>query len=646
MSNLAKPTAEEARAAYRSLRQNQPKADPAKPVFHVDNPLLPDNPDDETDQLPLRFHGRILKIQVNQFDTDPGVEQGLVQLLWNGAEVGTPVMFTTPIDPGDFPFDLELPANYTVNPGRYNLAYVVNIGGNIQNSESQSVNIDTMAPNGNGPGAMVTVPAAVDSDGITREYLDNNGGIITVTVPEYGDAKTGDLIRFYYGASIPTAVLFATVERPDTNTAATAELTEAHIGTGEGLHSIYYTLMDRVGNLGPDSEYKQLEVTLTPAPSNLQPPTVPENADGLVDLADVYSDGGVGVQIDDYDHHVATDKVVVSWEGIAQPPVDVVGFPTFVTVPYSDVVGTTGTGLKTSHITYEIVRGTRRYLEPTGVNAEVDLRKPGPDNPDIPPGPVNPALVPVTVQGKNTVEPNKLTSADINEDATASVPIYTPRVAGEIMQLYWKGVPVTGAGGTYTVTGLEADDDPVDFIIPWADIDSGGNSNELPVHYTVAHSVNDNVDTSPAQPVEVSVIAITVPDPVFTRLDPAFGNLNCNSLVEHPVIGWSAQVRVPGGKPQLADQVLNFTYQGWTDSAGTIPKADTKHTFTYKPTPEEAATGFTVNVVYDPPLLTTLAAWGSIEYTAVIDGFPATSQRHLVRVYMALTGGATCQLLS
>lgn len=644
MSNLNKPTADQAREAYKKLRLSSPRLAPAKPIFHSDNPLLPDTPDDETDQLPLALHGRPLKIEIGPFDTDQTPARGYVQLLWNNTPTGARHLFDAPINPDLFPFELELPGNLTVNPGRSNLAYVVNISGNTENSDSQSVNIDTMPPNGGARGSIVTVPAEVDRDGITREYLDANGGVVQVTIPEYGDAKIGDVISAYYGETIPTAVLFATEVRADTINAITVDLTEAHIGSAEGTKSIFYTLADRVGNIGPHSEFKVLEVTLTPAPTNLVPPKVPQAADlAGIDYKDALE--GVGVQIDTYGNYVAgSDKVIVVWDGVAQNPVDIAGFPTFVTVPFRDVKGA-DEGPKNIRVSYSIVRGNRRYPEPTGENVDVDIRKPGPDNPDDPPGPVNPALDLVIVSGAVTTTPNMLLPEDKDQDATATVVIYENYKAGDVMQLYWKGVAVPAPGGVYEVVGTEQSDFPVPFTIPWASIDAGGNDSALPVHYTIKNpAINDNEDTSRPQSVSVSVNPLTVPDPEFQNLDPDFDVLNCNSLVNDPVAGWSVVVKVPGGEPRLAGQELTFTYQGWTDSAGSIEKSDTFYEVKFTPTTEQASNGFIIQVPYDPPILTTLTDWGSIEYTAVLDGFPATSQRHLVDVYMALTGGGTCQL--
>lgn len=196
----------------------------------------------------------------------------------------------------------------------------------------------------------------------------------------------------------------------------------------------------------------------------------------------------------------------------------------------------------------------------------------------------------------------------------------------------------------YTVTGVEATDFPVPFTIPWAIIDTAGNDIELPVHYVVSHDLNDNVDASPPQLVNVFIKDTSVPQALFQHLDLDLGEwLNCLSLRDEPGLGWVAKIFV-GPEPELEGKVLSFTYQGWTDAAGTTVKPGTKHEFSYTPNINEATNGFVVNLIYEPLRLTE-DVWGSIEYSVTIGGFPVSSVRHLVRVYMALTGGDTCKVV-
>ncbi|MGH8438019.1 MAG: hypothetical protein ACRERW_02985 [Pseudomonas sp.] len=298
-------------------------------------------------------------------------------------------------------------------------------------------------------------------------------------------------------------------------------------------------------------------------------------------------------------------------------------------------------------MTYKIVRGNREFPEAVGKTVKVDLRTPGPVDPTNPPGVVHPLLDLPVVQGKNTPDPDELTEADANEDATASVDLYGSSKAGDVVQLYWNGKVVPSPGGEYRVVGNEPPNFKIPFTIPWALIDAEGNSDALPVHYTVAHpSTNANIITSGAKLVRVQVSTISVPKPAFQfpdlEEDPQGNWFNCSSVQLNNLGERVIVVGVPGGEPKLANQPLNFTYQGWTDSAGTVPVPGNEYQFTFTPTEEQANNGFVVEIPYDPWFLTTDLRRGSIVYTAQIDGFPVTSERHLGTFWMS-SAGQTCR---
>ncbi|WP_214511990.1 hypothetical protein [Pseudomonas brassicacearum] len=644
--------AEQTRINYRLLRLNAPKVDLPPPQLHADNPLLPDTGDDEGDKLHSEHQGYLLKVEVHKFDTSSETAPVTMQLLWDNFPAGNRTLpVNTPIPDADFPFVLELPADRTTQPGSHLLGYRVTIGGNPEPTPIDSminVFIDRTPPNNNVAGRQVNLPPEVEANGITKDYLDRVGFVL-ITVPEYADAKINDEVNVYFGDRLPAAILVGTVTRTDLSAPMTVELTASQIGLNEGVQSIFYYLKDRVGNTGTYSEFKPVEVILRDAPQNLQPPTVPlaPAPDYMIDLADAYE--GVAVQLDSYDVLETDDKFEVTWDGTLIPASDIPAFPSFSSDMSLRVLRGTPVDLgpKTVHVSYSIVRGTRRYRELVGADIEVDLRKPGPEKPDPEdPDPVNPNLRLVNVQGGSGNNPvNILTVDDANQPATATVPIYDERKLGDSIQLYWKGTPIPeSAGGVYTVTGVEATDFPVPFTIPWAIIDTAGNDIELPVHYVVSHDLNDNVDASPPQLVNVFIKDTSVPQALFQHLDLDLGEwLNCLSLRDEPGLGWVAKIFV-GPEPELEGKVLSFTYQGWTDAAGTTVKPGTKHEFSYTPNINEATNGFVVNLIYEPLRLTE-DVWGSIEYSVTIGGFPVSSVRHLVRVYMALTGGDTCKVV-
>lgn len=645
-------SAEQARADYLKLRRDSSRAEVSVPYFTDENPLLDDVPGDFPNMLPRIYQGRPLKLFLDAFDivSNPGVD-GFAQLTWMGLAAGQRRDYTTPIPPGDFPFELELPPGYTSTAGDFTLSCEVNTGGNVVRPPMPTViHIDRLAPNNGAGGEDVVLPPEVEGAGaITLEYLNGAPGYVLVTVPgDYTDAKINDEVELFYGTAVGQAEAVGTFVRTDLALPITFQLTRSIIfEEGGGEKIIYYKLSDRSGNVGFDSKYKHIEVILTEAPTGLQAPLVPLHADGLIDLADFYL--GVTVQLQSYTTPLPNDKFRANWDGTDLPDVDITGIPTFsLSVPYSILEGGNA-GVKTVPVTYSIVREGKPYRYYPPIDITVDLRTPGP-NPGT--DPENPDLELVTVQAQVTPVPNEIGIPDIGLSADASVRIYDNYKADDIVQLYWQGEAVPGdpddttVDGVYKVTGLEPITFDIPFSIPWTTIADAGNNSALPVHYTIAHDLNDNVNTSYAQSVNVFILQKTIPNPLFLHLDPNFGYLNCQSIRDVTGRGWVATIQVAGGEPQLADQELTFTYQGWSDAAGTVEIPGTQATFTFTPTTEEAANGFIAYLDYEP-LRLTRDGWGSITYSAVIDGFPIPATRHLVRVYMAVAGdGApTCEVI-
>ncbi|MGG5288749.1 hypothetical protein [Pseudomonas shirazensis] len=253
-----------ARMAATDSRSNTAGLD--APAFSSKNPLLADTADDDPNQLPKHLRGTDLTIDVPVFEQGPDGRRGVIDLYWNGALVDTSSMFTTPIT--DFPVELTLPASETTMQGRFSLSYELNLVGNVTSSLPLEVNIDTATPNDNQPGTLVTLPREVEADGITREYLDANGGKVVVSVRgDYANAKINDVVTLFFGPSDALAKEVGIFTRTELSVPVTFDLLESHI-TFEGKGALYYTLTDRKGNVGPNSTYKTVLVILTPAPSH------------------------------------------------------------------------------------------------------------------------------------------------------------------------------------------------------------------------------------------------------------------------------------------------------------------------------------------------------------------------------------------
>jgi hypothetical protein len=481
---------------------------------------------------------------------------------------------------------------------------------------------------------------------LQKKYLDDNGFVL-ITIPNYGSKKLGDFVECYFGSSLPTPTLVGELTITDPTAAITFELTPALVGTEEGLRSVFYYLSDRKGNRNTPQYYTELNVTLTDPPEGLLEPSIPlfddDAAPKLVDLADAQAPLGVGILAEYTNYLEGIDQLEVTYDGIVQPAQTINTFPFYVNIPYRDVFNG-DLDEKTVAVSYRIKRHTLRY--PLGTPApakdvDVDLRRPGDgdggENPD-------PNLALVTVQGTGGNGQNILTAADSVGNVGVTVAVFAGVKDGDIMTLIWKGVEVTQAqGGVIELDGTETGN--LTFDVLWEVVDAGGNGNPLPVAYKITNpDINDNEVRSLPRDVDVNIRPGVVPEIKFQHLDPDFTDwFNCGSLRSDPVLVKCAEVLISPGEPQLADQTLEFIYQGYTDSAGTNKKPGTEEKVTYTPSLQEANAGFIVKIPYQK-ILATESAWGDITYTAMIDGRPVQAQRHLVRVHMKKGDGSVCDI--
>lgn len=641
-------SAQQSRLDYQKLRFATPLM-PSLPLeIHPDNPLLPATADDPGNQVPRNLQGLPLKVNVPRpprANDDPPVD-GYIELTWKGTKIpSTRQTYVTPIDPAILMYEMTLPEELTHEEGEHELSYFLWQGGNTGIVTPFKVNVDRTGPL---PTVEVIVPSEVDRDGITKKYLDDNGFVL-ITVPEYVGRRLDDVVRCYIGNNLPLGTLIGEVVRKDMTIPLEFKLTAPMLGELEGFRAIHYNITDRKGNPGMNSPYKRLNVTLTDPPEGLLPPSIPQYDDNLIDLEEAQLGVGVGIMAE-YTNYLEGDQLLVTWDGQLQAAVTIPGFPFHATVPFRDVLNNDA-GDKEVNVGYQIKR--KSVLHPANpielVDVFVDLRKPGgPVDPDKPGNP-NPDLALVSVQGAAAGPANKLTEADNTGPVVVTAAIYPSPKENDEVQLHWKGVPVSEADGGVIKIGTTAPASLI-FNVEWSVIDAAGNGNPILAHYVISHpTVNDNVDISRPTEVDVFIRPGAVPKQEFQHLDPDAPSpyLNCGSLRTDGVKGTVVEVLVAGGEDQLADQELTFIYQGYTDAAGALPKANTKEEVKFTPTSREAADGFIVKIPYDPAIKTTENAWGDVTYSAVIDGHNTLSGRHLVRVYMAdpSNPGGTCPLL-
>ncbi|MCU0120589.1 hypothetical protein N8H74_20195 [Pseudomonas sp. B2M1-30] len=612
--------------------------------------LLPDVVGDEPNMLPKAFQGVDNNVLIEEvLELSPPVPAGrtiYLQLLWDGVPAGDEISATTPVDTTQ---TLVLKGADTSGEGRHSLSYRLIYAGNPTNYDQPvSIFIDKEPPNKNVAGAKMELPTEYADGRITKERLDADPDIV-LTIPRHSDRRVDDVIEVYYGKSVPGR-LIGTYTAPDnSNSPMTVTLTKAQVEAGsEGEQILYYKMIDRTGNEGPVSHELDVVVELTAAPANLKDLKVDEapDPDRLIDIKDAIPD--VLAQVDAYDNINPSDRIQLTWDGIVQPEKRASdGAPWLFDVPFADVKRN-GLGPRAVTVSYLVRRGNQEYPGPTFAPVNVDLRRagPGPDDPDDPET-GNPKLAPVTTQAKNTTDPNKFELVDVNEDGTAATTVSDDRATGDVYQLYWNKVLVPAPGGVYTVTGNEADGDPIEFTIPWALIRDQGNNAALPVHYEITNPglPPGNSNNSLRQPVDVHVIAVTLPEVKVNFVQTIGGTeyLNCSSLRNISNVGWAAVVGVKGGAPLEDAMTLKFKWTGNAfDDTGPVPVPD--YEFTKTLSGGEHLNGTTVYLPHDAALKPIRDGNGTISYEVTVGGRDETSNAHTVEVVVRDGQGNDCPL--
>jgi hypothetical protein len=637
MNSLKVPSkAELARKKLFDLRQALSTRSGTPP--EVEN-LLPALPGDDVRKLQAARQGTDCKVIITDMIVPPGSvagetfvalqKDGVVVTGWEQVPIPVPTVF-----------NMNLPAKETATPGPFRLTYIVDYGGNLNKSDVYEFFIDTVAPNHGAPGGVAVPPAEIVDGVLTREILDALGNI-TMQVPTPDDVKQGDIYTAYYGKSDPAIPVDTFIVDMDSTSPIELVIPKANIEAwGEGPFIFYCKFADRVGNVGPSSEPFQFDVRLTPAPSGLQPPEIPENDDGVVDLKDAFPD--VAVVIPTFSGGQPNDVARVTFNGKVQPDKPTDGTTeVIVDVPFRDVADG-GDGPKDVRVTYAIMRNNNPFPETTGADIHVDLKIPGPPNPEPDPDKGNPNLVALVVKGSTADD--TLVEDDVGNsiDIDLTIPDITTLKAGDIFDLLYDGNIVPPPDGRYTVDGNE----PAGFKIPFklpSDVFVAAKNGIKIARYIITNPANgSNANPSLPTPVDAYVIPVTLPDPVIQYLYTNPANivyLNCSSIRDIPVVGKAAVVRVAGGGSLTANLKLDFVWKGTP-----LPGGDAIPDYPFSKTLQgnEHTTGFEVYLPFNAALRPIRDGRGIISYTAEIDGRTHNSKDHNVRVVVVDNAGTFC----
>lgn len=618
--------AEAARRKLYVLRQSLKKRTITAPEVVNLLPALPG--DQNVKKLQLSRQGQDCDVQVIDVERPVGSRPDELYIaLYKGDTCVSGGWSQVP--PTNDDFILKLSGLYTADPGLFDLKYIVDYGGLKTSSDVSRFYIDIKAPNHHNPGAAPVPPVEVVEGVLTREYLDSIPNIV-MSIPTPDDIATGDSYAGYYdGVPVPPFIVEDDLTVPIQLNLSTATIK----GVGEGKHDFYCKYKDRVGNIGPEGDRFTFTVQLTPTPSDLQPPEVPVNEDGVTDKKDAYP--FLDVVIPPFGNGLPTDKVVVTFDGKVQPGVPTDGTSAvIVSVPFADAAAG-GDGPRDATVTYAIVRDGKEFPETTGETIDIDFTIPGPVNPQPDPEVGNPNLGELVVKGSS--KDNELVEADIGTDVDIDLDFPTGLKATDVITLVWEGQKVAAPEGVYIVDGTE---DPDTFKVPFtlkSAVFEATYNGWKTARYVITNPANgENENPSKPTPVKVAIYPVTLPDPVIQHIYTNPGNikfLNCDSLRDIPVIGSAAVVRVAGGGSLVADMKLDFVWSRSKLDPGAPGIEDYK--FEKVLQGSEHMTGFDVYLPFADALRPIKDGNGKIIYSTVIDGDTHSSGEHAVRVVVA-----------
>jgi hypothetical protein len=639
-SALARAVNQQDQASKKRLSTRANLSAPIAPVWWGGDPAF-------AGLVPRDEQEKDMPINIPQWPNGAGQgENDYLQFEWKLSTSGTwqsaqgVIPIAGPLQPGDFPMELQLSKSNFAVQGTFDLRYTVtNEAGNTAESDITQFIIDKTAPNyGQAPTAATFVDPVVVSDGITQDYLDNHDGLELV-IPTYLDEQPGDSLEVYVhevGTS-PTTPVFTGVIDSSRQIKVPAD---AFSGLLDGLIYLSYRLVDKVGNKGGPADNATAGLFLNPLPIEpLAAPRVPSIADdSVLQLVDIDLVNTGLVEIAPYTNALENDLVVLKWGSAALEVNHRITDPfatIFLNVPYETILkpayGTATTVLPTP-VSYVVERGDKTFASDTAT-INVDFFVPGPVNPDRP-DPVNSALPRVTVKGAVSTVDNVLTSADVDGDVTVALKLYDPIGANEEMVLYW-GDLTREVARLSPVVGTAGED--YEFVLTWDQIKDLPSSTAVPVFYTVGRintgggTPPGNIESCVPTPVDVSAaLPIKLANPEFPLAVPAPDGtliLNCST---HFGPNQLVRVRIPANPNLQGGETLDFTWQCYTDRAGTQP-AGAASTFSKSITAEQVADGFTFDQgPFDEYVLPT-GLNGSIRVTYVSDTTPPMQGETLIR---------------
>ncbi len=520
-------------------------------------------------------------------------------------------------------------------------------------SELIPLRADTLAPWYNGiPKQMTGGP----SEPITDAWLEQNADELKLQIPVHPDEAVGDKLVICWALELPSQ------PGQGPHVVAVQPITAGYTATisgdvirsaGSGALKAFYIVVDRAGNISRISEVKTMVVALGQLPENLKPPRVSAYDDNLIDRDDAWPSNVLAVLIDEYDNHAAGDTIRATWADVPLAPFTLgssYSFPLSLPVPWAALKAgydfADPTPIQTAVVQYEVEQLQVPIEEGRGLQVNVDLSLPGPDNPDEP-SPVNPTLPAPEVLAEGETDRNKLEAKHFEKDATLFLKLYESPTVGQTVTFFWNELP----GPSYDIRADDVEGQEISVELPWDLIRRGGNNAALPLHYVLSQTGQSNSQRSPATAVEVQAVQVILPRAEFLRLHPTTQLLTCVSLVKHPSKdSYGVEVRIPPNEHLLAGRTVELRWEALTGMQGGAPIDSATKEGTLTVSDSDQANGLTWLIEpYEDHILPTYVDEDSqigrarLYYSLLIDG--QTIGAPMAEQYVAMVQpGGTCSI--
>lgn len=387
--------------------------------------------------------------------------------------------------------------------GIKNLSYEVFHGATADRARQVTkVTIDRYDPMAGIRPSKMTLPAWVVDGVVTLELFGVPGNLFTLTCPARLDPQEGDTLEvyFHYTDADPVKTV---INLPVTKAPVDVTLTLAEILTGRdsGVYQMAYIYKDLSGNeTSFPPHLTEITLSVTPSPTNLQAPAVPE---APLDREDAQLNRAY-VRITGYDHSAIGDQIVISFnEQVFYGTINSLAFPHDFPIPWTVLAAGGETAPYTATVFYYVVRDLVPSADSPSIDVAVDLTAPGLIPDPGGPGPVNPNLGRITITS-SLGETNKIGMGDTG-NATATFAVYTGAVAGDRIQIFWHGLPALTP--PYTVLASDLGNPEFSIPVPAAAIAMGGNGDK-DVYYSLNNGSNNNFIDSLPTPVLVEAFVI------------------------------------------------------------------------------------------------------------------------------------------